>query len=316
MHRQVLLSGDVVPEAQALREYYPSVGGTKSTDDPEFDRIFLEVMDRCKDRLIPILENETVQTNETQRGLFWLFPAIMTGWRQTHLVDLGASAGLNLVADQRHFTWSDGTDTLSFGKAETEQFVSKITPRIPKLWNDDLSVPTVISRNGCDLHPLPLKSDGDRAKLESFVWPDQDHRFDRLKEGIEAHKDVSDVQPISIQQASLPHDLPKFLNSLELQDDSVPVVIYNTYMTTYLEDEGRALRGYIHDWATSHNRNVMWVQSEPVDPPPVQHHWCSWTVDLWEGNKTHHWQLALTHPHATEIDFLDGVDDFVNHFRP
>lgn len=309
MHRQVLLG---VEEAQALRDYYPSVGGTKSPDDQDFERLYLEAMDDCKEKLIPIIQHETVQTNETQRGLFWLFPASITQWKRIHLLDLGASAGLNLVADQRRFTWSDGKTSLSFGAAGQEQFVSQVKPRIPKLWTSHLSVPSIVSRNGCDLHPFPIKSEADRAKLESFVWPDQVHRFTRLLEGIEAYKKISEAQPISIQQASLPHELPKLLNSFEFEDE-FPVIIYNTYMTTYLEDEGRALRGYIDEWAASQNRNVMWVQSEPTEATPMQ---CAWTVDLWEGEETRHWELACTHPHGTEIDFLEDIDDFVNYFQP
>jgi hypothetical protein len=311
MHRQVLRR---VPEAHSLRDYYPSVGGSRSHEDTQFPNLFLDVMEDCKDKLIPIIKTETVQTNETQRGLFWLFPAILTGWSHLHLVDLGASAGLNLVADQRRFTWSDGDNTLSFGAAENEQFVSQVRPRVPQFWTKDPRIPAIVSRSGCDLHPFPLKTEADRAKLESFVWPDQLHRFARLHEGIEAHKHVSQQQLMAIEQASLPHDLPKFLSSLDLNDDN-PIVIYNTYMTTYLENEGSALRGYIDGWATSHNRKVMWVQSEPTEISPVEHHWCAWTVDLWEGKEKHSWQLGWVHPHGIEIDFLDGLEDFEAFFR-
>lgn len=314
MHRQVLLG-----EAQPLNDFYPNVGGSRGFTDPDFESVFLNVMEDCKDKLIPIIRDETVQTNETQRGLFWLFPVIVTGWEKIHLVDLGASAGLNLVADQRRFTFDDGTAKVSFGLADTNQFVSSVTPSVPDCITEASSIPTVVSRNGCDLHPFPLETEADRAKLESFMWPDQGRRFDRLHEAVEAHQRVtSETQTkICIQQANLPHDLPAFLDSLDFKDDNnLPVIIYNTYMTTYLEEQGRAMRGYIDQWAASQNRKVMWVQSEPNEESPIKHHWCAWTVDLWDGkNEYHHWQLSWVHPHGTEIEFLQGLDEFASFFK-
>ena len=311
IHRQVLLKA---PEAMPLREYYPSVGGLSSYEDARFPDLFLDVMENCKEKLIPIIQKETVQTNETQRGLFWLLPVILSGWNQIHLVELGASAGLNLVADQRRFTWSDGDNIFSFGLAQNEQFFTEVRPRLPQRWTNDPIIPSILSRNGCDLHPFPLRDDTDRAKLESFVWADQLYRFDRLREGIEAHNRFTELQPIAIEKASLPHDLPEFLSSLALPDNS-PVVVYNTYLTTYLENEGVSIRNYIGKWATSQNRKVMWVQSEPADESPVKHHWCAWTVDLWEGDEKHNWHLAWVHPHGTTVDLLEGLDDFEAFFR-
>ena len=123
-----------------------------------------------------------------------------------------------------------------------------------------------------------------------------------------------ETQTITIEKASLPHDLPEFLHSLDLSDNA-PVVVYNTYMTTYLENKGISLRNYLGEWATSQNREIMWIQSEPADGSLVEHHWCAWTVDLWAGEEKHSWQLAWVHPHGTEMDLLEGLDDFEAFFR-
>src|SRR4029453_9011791 len=54
----------------------------------------------------------SVQTNETSRAVAWLWPAHLLGadggGRPLALVDLGASAGLNLVGDQLPAIWTDG----------------------------------------------------------------------------------------------------------------------------------------------------------------------------------------------------------------
>jgi hypothetical protein len=312
VHRQILLDSQ---KTQNLRDYYPSVGGLKSFRDASFAPLFLEVLHEYKHEIIKAIQSETVQTNETQRGLFWLFPVILTGWKEIHLVDLGASAGLNLVADKRRFTWSDGKRTLSFGSAVNEQFMSHVTPQLPEFWIQERDIPIVLSRNGCDISPFPLRDEYDRAKLESFVWPDQLNRFARLHEGIKAHSEVSKVQDISIDEVTLPHGLPEYLNSLNFSDGA-PVVVYNTYMTTYLENKGLAMRGYIGDWARSYNRKVLWIQSEPAPGSPDNHHWCAWTADLWDGQMgEYHWHVGWVHPHGTEIDLLQDLDRFESFFR-
>jgi hypothetical protein len=190
-----------------------------------------------------------------------------------------------------------------------------VTPQIPNLWQKEPDIPNILSRNGCDISPFPLRDACDRAKLESFVWPDQLYRFARLHEGLEAHANVSKIQEIPIDEVILPHGLPDYLNSLNFSDDA-PVVIYNTYMTTYLESKGLALRGYIGDWARSENRQVLWIQSEPAPGSPDDHHWCAWTADLWDGSSLeHHWQFGWVHPHGTEIELLRDFDSFQLFFR-
>jgi hypothetical protein len=311
MHRQVLVKAD---GTEKLRQYYPSVGGSLQYSDPDFIPLFLEAMEICKEKLATIIRDETVQTNETQRGLFWLAPTIAAGLKHIHLVDLGASAGLNLVADQRRYTWTDGEASESFGLAPSNQFICRVAPRLPNFLERDHPVPMIVSRTGCDLNPFRLETYEDRAKLESFIWPDQIQRLARLDEGIAAHRSVSLHQQISIHKANLPHDLPRFLNLLHFQDE-YPVVIYNTYMTTYLDDHGRAMRDYIDRWSKQQKRAVFWIQSEPEEGAPVKHHWCAWTVDLWEGDEKHHWRLAWVHPHGTEIDFLEDLEEFEHYCR-
>ncbi|MFQ5436798.1 MAG: DUF2332 family protein, partial [Anaerolineae bacterium] len=77
--------------------------------------------------LAPFLQTATVQTNETGRGLAWLLPLLYTGWEGAHLVDLGASAGLNLAADGRHYQLVAGDKTvLTMGTGQPVQFRSEI----------------------------------------------------------------------------------------------------------------------------------------------------------------------------------------------
>ena len=320
IHREVLLDA---PGTKLLRAYYPSVGGDKSHTCSDLPKIFKDVISSRKVELSDLLQHGTVQTNETARGIFWLFPALLTGWDCLHLVDLGASAGLNLVGDQRRFTivGPDETDSLSFGLATDSQFTARCDQAIPRLRNSLKNIPRIVTRSGCDLNPLPLKTELDRTTLKCFVWADQLDRFKRLEEGIASYASVAVNQAIQVVPANLPHDLPQFLRSLPIEDDGVPVLIYNTYMTVYLENEGLALYDYIAAWAQETKRTILWAQAEPPKKgmPEAQggFHWCAWTIDVWSaGEKASHWHIAWVHPHGTEIRWLQSnLEAFVEQFQ-
>ena len=88
----------------------------------------------------------SVQTNETFRALVWLWPLALLGASQGRrpfaLVDVGASAGLNLVADSMTNIWTDD--------------------RGHEL--DVVRAPDVLERVGVDQHPLDPSLD------ESALW--------------------------------------------------------------------------------------------------------------------------------------------------
>ncbi len=330
MHREVLLDA---PGTQTLRLYYPSVGGCKSHNDAEFVTIFMEALGHRKDALTDFMKHATVQTNEAARGIFWLLPALVTGWKSMHLVELGASAGLNLVADHRRFTMvatDNESDVVSLGRAKNggsnqHSFVSKCDPTVPHFWKgeDAPDMPIILSRSGCDLHPLPLETVMDRTTLKSFVWADQVERMTLLEEGMDALDAFCAHQHrIPIVPAQLPQDLPTFLQWLPLHDDDAPVLIYNSVVTLYLDDDAREqVRNHMDDWAKESKRTVLWIQAEPPEQgmpaAPEGFKWYAWTAHLWKPNGAPlHWHLAWVHPHGKEIKWqMSQLEAFVEEFR-
>ena len=61
--------------------------------------------------------------------------------------------------------------------------------------------------------------------------------------------------PVRLAQADLPDDLGRFLEStLPTSDPALPVVIYNTWMTSYLKDKGQSMVYHIDQWAARQKR--------------------------------------------------------------
>jgi hypothetical protein len=99
------------------------------------------------------VRERAVQTNETTRAVTWLWPLSLLAAagerRAVALVDIGTSAGLNLIADALPPQWSDA------GAAPLA-----VTPR-----------PEVVSRVGFDIAPLDVRDEDAARWLRACVWP-------------------------------------------------------------------------------------------------------------------------------------------------
>jgi hypothetical protein len=337
LHREVLTG---VAEAADLATYYPTVGGTRSPEEGELAGALRAAILARKDQLAAFLRTATVQTNETARGLCWLLPVLYTGWRAIHLVDLGASAGLNLVADQRCYRLTGGKEwvecavrtiqagahgapekmghfackgksvesasVLDLGSGEHVEFLVAGQGTLP-LPPPQCRLPAILSRIGCDLAPFPLATDRDEQTLAAFVWGDQPGRLAMLRQGIAALKRIRGSRaPVQLHAAHLPDGLTEFLEQRITPCSDAPVVLYNTYLTTYLHDKGASLRPQLAAWAAGQTQPVLWLQWETLwqGPRPPDFGWVGWTADLWRDGRHLHWHLAWAHPHGTQIRWL------------
>jgi hypothetical protein len=321
LHRDVL-AGE--PEAAELGRYYPtsqSYDATAAEPPAELPRALRETIIARREALGAFIRERTIQTNETGRGLAWLLPAACTGWPAIHLIELGASAGLNLVAERRAFRLIDAADPsrvlLELGSGRQPQFT--VESQGPFVLPQSLHVPDIRSRTGGDVAPLHLHSSEDELRLASFVWADQTERFDRLREGIDALRSAEhSAAPVRLLPLRLPDELPAFLDRVAGNVTDAPLVICNTVMTMYLPQRGTVMRHTIHRWAAARPVPVLWLQWEPlygVEPP--EHYWQAWTAACWPGDRNgeaRQWQLAWVQPHGTAIRWLPGWKQFLEHW--
>jgi hypothetical protein len=311
LHRDVLAGHE---DAASLARYFPTTGGDLPPGDAKFEVTLRETIMARAGVLGPFIQKAKVQTNETGRGLCWLLPLLQTGWSSVHLVDLGASAGLNLVADLRAYRLLDLEDqnaVLDIGCGDPVQFETGFRDQVGLVDRlRDSRLPVVESRTGCDAEPFPLQTAEDELTLRSFIWGDQLARMERLREGIEAYrKALESPAPVRVYRCDLPQGLGSFLDRRVPTSPLSPVVIYNTYMTTYLEDKGKSMVDEIGRWAAGQGQPILWLQWEPVRDgrvPPVDD-WISWTADLWDAQGHRRWQLGWVHPHGSEAMLERGL---------
>lgn len=132
------------------------------------------------------------QTNEVGRSGI-LFPGLMVVAEETglplSLMEVGASAGLNLIPDRYAYRLEDNI----LGQPR-----SPVT--LAPAWSGpvpDGQPPVIAARRGCDRHPLDVTDAEQRERLVAYIWPDQTGRLARAEAAI----GLARVDPPTIDRA-------------------------------------------------------------------------------------------------------------------
>ena len=171
------------------------LGGEASWDDID------GALDRKAEFLARWTAEQDVQTNEVQRA--WaLLPAFLSvaDGRPFDLLELGPSAGLNLLWDRYSYRYSTG----AWGDGPFELAGDDRLPPPASLLERAVSV---ARRRGIDLNPVDVTTDDGSRLLQAFVWPDQPGRLDRLRRAI----DVVRHDPPELQRGDYVEALPELL---------------------------------------------------------------------------------------------------------
>jgi hypothetical protein len=221
--------------APELVPFYPCLGGTAPASQAW--PVMREVIGKHVDELHSALAVPP-QTNEVGRsvgllvGLFDLVAA--SGLRRIRLLELGASAGLNLLLD--HYAYRG--DSWQFGFSDSGvQFVNPIEGRV----HPEHLLITV--RAGCDLHPIDATTAEGRLLLTSFVWPFDLDRHERLSSALA----IAAAHPVRVDKASASSWLPHVLAA---DRDELPVVWHSITQMYWPNDELTAVESILSDYGS------------------------------------------------------------------
>jgi hypothetical protein len=168
-----------------LTKYYPSLTAVPhpaSEAYPAFRQFCLS----HREELQQMLPQMQLQTNEITRCANWL-PALEIvsrrgGRKPLSLVELGCSAGLNLLVDHYSYryrpsngpVWHIGAGPILLDCV----LEGELLPPVP------LEVPPIAQRLGIDLSPLSLDNASHVHLLLGAIWPEERFRFVILKQAI------------------------------------------------------------------------------------------------------------------------------------
>lgn len=225
VHRLVLDGTD-----HELAAYYASVTDDPRPPDAELSAAFRDFCLGHADRLRPMLERRRTQTNAVRRCAA-LYPAITTVAREAGdplaLVELGPSAGLNLLFDRYRYDYGEagvvGADD------DAVAMSTEVRSGDPPLPDDP---PAVASRVGVDLHPLDVTDSDDADWLRALTWPGHVDRR-RL---LDAALSVAREDPPRLVAGDFVDRLPEVV--AEIPRDR-PVCVFNTLVLYQLPDDAR-----------------------------------------------------------------------------
>lgn len=277
LHALVLRAGD-----SELASIYPPADGVA---EDMFRGTLVRAIARHDVELVKWLEMAP-QTNEVGRSSL-LYLGLLEVSRcfdqPLRLFEIGSSAGLNLVLDRYGYDFGGARFGNTGSALQLKPEWSGPTPR-------DGSV-EVAERRGCDLSPIDLKSD--RIRLQSYVWPDQEERHQRLGAAI----DIAQAIELTIDRQDAGSWVQEKLTADRPNGQTTVLMHSLTYC--YLPPETQnAISSHMEMLGRSADlsRPLAWLGFELNDENQPE-----LTLQTWpEGEKR---LIAKAHPHGRWVEF-------------
>lgn len=278
-----------------LRRFYPNLNGGRRIEGEDPFPQFRDFVNTHMPELVPLIENRVTNTNEIARcsSLHPGFRAVANeAGESLHLIEIGPSAGLNLLWDRYRVRYQSADEIVAVGPDDAPLTIDcelrggKIPPAGPS--------PRIASRVGLEHNPVDLSDAGQRDWLKALVWPDQLARFERLERAIALFR----VHPAEIRAGDALSLLP---DAMAQTPENEPLCVYHTYVIYQLSAEMRealdnilimaSLRRPV--WRLSCEGSLAFVGEAPMR---LRHY-----ADGQKNSRV----LALCHPHGAWLDWRD-----------
>jgi hypothetical protein len=268
-----------------LAAIYPP---NEAASENMFRATLLQAIDRNDAELVKWLKLAP-QTNEVGRSslLFLGLLEISRIYRQPlRLFEIGSSAGLNLALD--HYGYDFGG--ARFGDTDS---ALQLEPEWSGPSPADGSV-RVEERRGCDLSPINLATD--RIRLQSYVWPDQKERHQRLVAAI----DIAQKLDLTIDQMDADSWVKEHIR--EHRPSGRTTVLMHSLTYCYLRPDSKEAIAHHMESLGNMARNdhpLAWLGFELNDDNQPELTLQTWPI----GEKR---LIAKAHPHGRWIDFREA----------
>lgn len=265
----------------------------------------------------------TTQTNEVGRSANLLAVYASISRRLTRhgddrplaIVEIGPSAGLNLLADRFHVQYVVGGTVAATAGDPDSPVQLRCELRGATAFPGVAGMHSIASRSGLDPAPVDITDPDDARWLRACVWPGVPDRPERLAAAI----DLARQDPPVLHQGDAVHDLGALLDSLP--DDVFPIVT-STWVLAYLSRDARLQVCEIID-RFGEGRDIAFVTGEAPNVTP-------WVPELsgaqlalgtddgtptvfglrmWLDGRCHTSAAALCHPHGRWMAWLDDESE-------
>lgn len=274
-----------------LAQWYPNLSPNPRTDDPVPEAVAFCTRHRLA--LLDLVRSRTPQTNEIGRSALLLvgLARVFSEVGPLAQLDVGASAGLNLLIDRYGYDYSGH-------RVGTGAPVLHCAVRGPgRAGRLPAQLPAIGSRLGLDRRPIDLADTEQVRWLEACTWADQADRFERLRAAIGVAREAA----VKVVPGDAVADLVGALDSLGPGHR----VVTTSWVLSYLGPQGQG------EFVTELDRlgaraDLSWVSLEEpaltggLDwPAAVEGATLSMLrVVTWRGGVRTDEVLAECHPHG------------------
>jgi hypothetical protein len=275
-----------------LSAFYPNLTPAARPADDAFSSFRSFVREHAEE-VIALMTSRNTQTNEVGRCALFL-PAlsmIATEAGPLALVDVGTSAGLNLLLSHYSYDYRPGGTVGPSSPVHVQCDTRGAVPVPP-------TVPPVAATIGLDAAPIDVRDPDAVRWLEACVWPDQADRFDRLRAAVQLAQD----RPPDVRRGDAVDDLAATV--AEAAGQGHPVVM-NSWMLNYLSTDRRI--DYVESLdALGERHDLSWVLAEspaqtpglPIPTTIEPEHLTVLSLVTWRRGRRTVRRLASCHPHG------------------
>jgi hypothetical protein len=260
-----------------LARFYPSIVSDAEPPmkvGPTFRRFVMEY----EERIVEIGNTRYTQTNECRRCVSLLPMVMLAPFETFHLIDVGASAGLNLALDRYGYRY-DG----QHWHPEAD-LVLEAEWRGEALSFHEIEV---LGRIGLDLNPLDPADESARRWLDALIWPEHEERRARLRSALQL---VSTLE-LKMVAGDATETLPRILDGLP---SGAPVIIMSSFTLGQFDQPQRELLEGIVSEARTHRP----VHRVSMDILEKSDDWAQLVVDDGAGART----VGQAHPHGEWVE--------------
>ncbi|WP_082526624.1 DUF2332 domain-containing protein [Kitasatospora sp. MBT63] len=237
--------------APELAAHYPSAGGSFDPDRPDaawpaFRAAVADNLPWVRDWLTrPPQTNEVGRANLLITGLLHTLHTLPGGPRPVRLYELGASAGLNLLADR----FRCEAPGYSYGPEDSPVVLAGAWEGRPPELPAGTPPLDFAERRGCDLTPIDPRSPGGALALRAYLWADQPARVARLNGALRLAAEF----PTRVEAVGA----AEFLRGVEVRPGAVTVV-WHSVMRQYVPAE---------EWAEVERESARLAASATAEAP-------------------------------------------------
>ena len=269
---------------------------------------FRQLLFARADDLRTTAATRTIQTNEVARS-----SVLLAAFTEVHhqfdrplaIIEVGPSAGLNLLFDRYGHTFGDGR-TAGDPTSPVQLRCEVRGPLVPPLPSAPLPI---ASRAGIDIEPIDVHDEDACRWLEACLWPLVPERADRLRAAIA----IARTDPPTLHRGRATDLLPTLLDALDR--DVVPCIVSTWVLAYFTKEERTAFRALLDDvgaardlaCVTSEYPSVApWIERPGREPADNAGQAASILgLATWQGSRSDDRTAAWNHAHGAWIDWLD-----------